>query len=62
MNGGRALGTMGTPVKVLQQRAHHVAYRELWYLRNEITANLNVAYSESNAGSYADIHNEDCEV
>jgi len=53
---------MGTPMKVLQQRTHHVAYRELWYLWNEITANLNVAYSESNAGSYADIHNEDCEV
>jgi tryptophan 2,3-dioxygenase len=36
--GGGVLGTMGTPVEVLQQRMQHVAFRELWDLRNEITA------------------------
>jgi tryptophan 2,3-dioxygenase len=37
--GGGAIGTMGTPVEVLQQRMQHIAYRELWDLRNQITAN-----------------------
>ncbi|HEX2329830.1 MAG TPA: tryptophan 2,3-dioxygenase family protein [Candidatus Angelobacter sp.] len=37
--GGGVVGTMGTPVEVLQQRMQHVAYRELWELRNQITAN-----------------------
>lgn len=36
--GGGAIGTMGTPVEVLQQRMQHVAYSELWDLRNKITA------------------------
>src|SRR5260370_13136141 len=36
--GGGVIGTMGTPVEVLQQRMQHVAYRELWALRNQITA------------------------
>ena len=40
--GGGAIGTMGTPVEVLQQRMQHVAYRELWDVRNRITANLNM--------------------
>jgi tryptophan 2,3-dioxygenase len=35
--GGGAIGTMGTPVEVLQQRMQHVAYRDLWELRNQIT-------------------------
>lgn len=39
--GGGAIGTMGTPVEVLQQRMQHVAYRELWELRNQITAHMN---------------------
>ena len=39
--GGGAIGTMGTPVEVLQQRMQHVAYRELWELRNQITAHAN---------------------
>lgn len=39
--GGGVVGTMGTPVEVLQQRMQHVAYRELWELRNQITANAN---------------------
>jgi tryptophan 2,3-dioxygenase len=37
--GAGVIGTMGTPVEVLQQRMQHVAYRELWDLRNEITTN-----------------------
>jgi tryptophan 2,3-dioxygenase len=37
--GAGVVGTMGTPVEVLQQRMQHVAYRELWDLRNEITTN-----------------------
>ncbi|HEU4416522.1 MAG TPA: tryptophan 2,3-dioxygenase family protein [Candidatus Angelobacter sp.] len=36
--GGGVLGTMGTPVEVLQQRMQHLAYRELWEIRNNITA------------------------
>jgi tryptophan 2,3-dioxygenase len=36
--GGGVIGTSGTPVEVLQQRMQHVAYRELWDLRNQITA------------------------
>ena len=39
--GGGAIGTMGTPVEILQQRMQHVAYRELWDLRNRITAQVN---------------------
>jgi tryptophan 2,3-dioxygenase len=35
--GGGVIGTMGTPVEVLQQRMQHVFYRELWDLRNQIT-------------------------
>jgi len=39
--GGGVVGTMGTPVEVLQQRMQHLAYRELWDLRNQITAKSN---------------------
>src|SRR5436305_4551431 len=35
--GGGVIGTMGTPVEVLQQRMQHLAFRELWELRNQIT-------------------------
>src|SRR5438046_6444622 len=34
--GGGVIGTMGTPVEVLQQRMQHLAFRELWELRNQI--------------------------
>src|SRR6266481_7583873 len=37
--GGGVAGTMGTPVEILQQRMQHLSYRELWDLRNHITAN-----------------------
>jgi tryptophan 2,3-dioxygenase len=39
--GGRVVGTMGTPVEVLQQRMEHWLYKELWDVRNQITANQN---------------------
>ncbi len=41
--GGGVIGTSGTPVEVLQQRMQHVAYRELWDLRNQITAGVNIS-------------------
>jgi tryptophan 2,3-dioxygenase len=36
--GGGVIGTMGTPVEVLHQRMEHLFYRELWEIRNQITA------------------------
>ena len=36
--GGRVVGTMGTPVEVLQQRMEHWLYKDLWDIRNQITA------------------------
>jgi tryptophan 2,3-dioxygenase len=36
--GGRVVGTMGTPVEVLQQRMEHWLYKDLWDIRNHITA------------------------
>ena len=46
--GAGVIGTMGTPVEVLQQRMQHVAYRELWDLRNEITTNANAPAGTNN--------------
>jgi tryptophan 2,3-dioxygenase len=40
--GGRVVGTMGTPVEVLQQRMEHWLYKDLWDVRNKITAAANV--------------------
>ncbi len=39
--GGRVVGTMGTPVEVLQQRMEHWLYKDLWDVRNKITAASN---------------------
>lgn len=39
--GGDVLGTTGRPVDILRQRQQHVLYRELWEVRNEITARVN---------------------
>jgi tryptophan 2,3-dioxygenase len=39
--GGRVVGTMGTPVEVLQQRMEHWLYKDLWDIRNKITAASN---------------------
>lgn len=36
--GGGVVGTMGTPVEVLHQRQEHVFYKDLWDVRNGITA------------------------
>src|SRR6266436_8209715 len=36
--GGGVVGTMGTPVEVLHQRMEHLFYKELWEVRNRITA------------------------
>src|SRR6266404_9393385 len=36
--GGGVVGTMGTPVEVLHQRMEHLFYKELWDVRNRITA------------------------
>jgi tryptophan 2,3-dioxygenase len=44
--GGRVVGTMGTPVEVLQQRMEHWLYKDLWDVRNKITA----ASSQGQAG------------
>ncbi len=39
--GGEVVGTMGTPVEILRQRQEHVLYKDLWAVRNEITAKKN---------------------
>ena len=39
--GPGTIGTMGTPVEVLHQRMEHFFFRELWDVRNQITANAN---------------------
>lgn len=39
--GGGVIGTMGTPVEILKQRQEHIFYRELWDVRNRITAEAN---------------------
>jgi tryptophan 2,3-dioxygenase len=39
--GGDVLGTTGRSVDILRQRQEHVLYRELWEVRNEITARVN---------------------
>jgi tryptophan 2,3-dioxygenase len=44
--GGRVVGTMGTPVEVLQQRMESWLYKDLWDIRNQITAAVN----QSDAG------------
>jgi tryptophan 2,3-dioxygenase len=39
--GGRVIGTMGTPVEVLQQRMESLFYKDLWDVRNQITTAAN---------------------
>ena len=41
--GGGVVGTMGTPVEVLHQRMEHLFYKDLWDVRNGITAKANEA-------------------
>src|SRR5579863_5278407 len=49
--GGGVVGTMGTPVEVLHQRMEHLFYKELWDVRNQITAKANEALEKANVGS-----------
>jgi tryptophan 2,3-dioxygenase len=49
--GGEMVGTMGTPVEILQQRMERgILYKALWEVRNEITAKMNAAISEDSKG------------
>ncbi len=45
--GGGVVGTMGTPVEVLHQRMEHLFYKELWDVRNQITAKANEAMKKT---------------
>jgi len=49
--GGGVVGTMGTPVEVLHQRMEHLFYKDLWNVRNQITAKANEAMQKQ-AGTY----------
>jgi len=44
--GGGVVGTMGTPVEVLHQRMEHLFYKDLWDVRNHITAQANAAMQQ----------------
>ena len=48
--GGGVIGTMGTPVEVLHQRMEHLFYKELWDVRNRITARANEAMQKPTTG------------
>jgi tryptophan 2,3-dioxygenase len=39
--GGGVIGTMGTPVEILKKRQEHVFFKDLWDVRNQITAECN---------------------
>lgn len=45
--GGGVVGTMGTPVEVLHQRMEHLFYKELWDVRNQITAKATEAMQQN---------------
>lgn len=47
--GGGVVGTMGTPVEVLHQRMEHLFYKELWDVRNQITAKANEVAQKNDA-------------
>ena len=49
--GGGVVGTMGTPVEVLHQRMEHLFYKELWDVRNQITARANQVMEEKGSQS-----------
>ena len=49
--GGDVVGTMGTPVEILQQRMERgTLYKALWEVRNEITAKMNARMEENSKG------------
>ena len=39
--GNSVIGTSGVPMEILKQRQEHFFYKELWDVRNEITAKVN---------------------
>jgi hypothetical protein len=41
---------MGTPVEVLHQRMEHLFYKDLWDVRNLITAKANEAAQKQGTG------------
>jgi len=45
--GGGVVGTMGTPVEVLHQRMEHLFFKDLWDVRNQITAKANDALQKA---------------
>jgi tryptophan 2,3-dioxygenase len=49
--GGGVVGTMGTPVEVLHQRMEHLFYKDLWDIRNQITAEANEAMQRDGTAS-----------
>jgi tryptophan 2,3-dioxygenase len=49
--GGGVVGTMGTPVEVLHQRMEHLFYKELWDVRNQITAKANETLQQARTGT-----------
>ena len=49
--GGGVVGTMGTPVEVLHQRMEHFFYKELWDIRNQITAKANESMQRNGISS-----------
>jgi tryptophan 2,3-dioxygenase len=49
--GGGVVGTMGTPVEVLHQRMEHLFYKDLWDVRNQITATANDAIEKQGSSS-----------
>ena len=48
--GGGVIGTMGTPVEVLHQRMEHLFYKDLWDVRNQITAKAYGAAQKPSTG------------
>jgi tryptophan 2,3-dioxygenase len=48
--GGGVIGTMGTPVEVLHQRMEHLFYKDLWDVRNQITAKAYGGTQKPSAG------------
>ncbi len=48
--GGGVIGTMGTPVEVLHQRMEHLFYKDLWDVRNQITAKAYAATQKPTTG------------
>jgi tryptophan 2,3-dioxygenase len=49
--GGGVVGTMGTPVEVLHQRMEHLFYKDLWDIRNQITAKASEAMRQGGVAS-----------